>query len=85
MAVPIPGVPSGTRVKVRRAGYPIDPSLVGRTGIVVAASEYRPNRCVVALDVTGETHEFAPAELEVTDHFELPADRRAASARRALP
>lgn len=43
----------GTRVELVRGPFPLDPSMVGRTGLVVETDEYRPGRYGVQLD--GET------------------------------
>lgn len=85
MAVRIPLIERGARVRVRQGSLPIDPALVGLTGTVVGSSEYRAMRVDVALDQTRETRQFSPAELEVLDPFYLPADREDANKRRALP
>ena len=45
--------PSGTRVKLVRWSFPMDVSLVGRTGLIVETDEYRRGRYGVQLD--GET------------------------------
>lgn len=60
----------GTRVRVRRGRYPIDPAVVGRTGLVVGTDEYRPERYGVVLDGQSEQLEFHEDELEP-----LAADR----------
>ncbi|MGH7475196.1 MAG: hypothetical protein ACRELD_02810 [Longimicrobiales bacterium] len=86
MAVPIPLIPLGARVRVRPATLPLDPAYIGRAGTVIGASEYRPSRCDVALDGTGEIVQFSAAELDVLDApVLLPPERRAAGRRRALP
>ena len=54
----------GTRVQVRRGRYPIDPKLVGRTGLIVATDDYRPQRYGVVLDEETERREFNEDELE---------------------
>ena len=54
----------GTRVRVRRGRYPIDPRHVGRTGLIVATDDYRPQRYGVVLDEESERREFNEDELE---------------------
>jgi hypothetical protein len=54
----------GTRVRVRRGRYPIDPRLVGRTGLIVQTDDYRPGRYAVRLDDETEQREFTEDELE---------------------
>lgn len=56
--------PQGTRVRVRRGRYPLDPRLVGRTGLVVETDDYRPHRLGVVLDDESEQREFDESELE---------------------
>jgi hypothetical protein len=85
MTVPIPVVPAGARVRVRRGKLPVDPALLGRTGIVVEASEYRPQSYGVALDGETTVRVFATEELEVLAYDALPPERQEAKQRRALP
>jgi hypothetical protein len=54
----------GTRVRVRRGRYPIDPGVIGRTGLVVETDDYRPQRYGVVLDDETEQREFNEDELE---------------------
>lgn len=85
MAVPIPLLPEGTRVQVRRSILPQDPAITGRTGVVVQASEYRPHMIAVALDGDPEIRQFAPGELEVVERLALPPERERAKRLPALP
>jgi hypothetical protein len=85
MAVPIPILPEGTRVRVRRSIVPQDPSLTGRTGVVIRASEYTPHMLTVALDEASRIEHFTPGELEVLEILALPLERESAKRRRALP
>lgn len=85
MAIPWAAVPAGTRVKIKQGNFPQDPTLIGRTGVVVAASEYQTQSLGVALDDSTEVRYFAPGELEVTHAPALPPDREAAKQRRSLP
>lgn len=85
MAVAIPLVPPGARVKVKRGTLPIEASLIGRTGTVVGTTEYDPTHVDVAMDVTGEIRDFSPRELETLEPFELTADQQRASHRLARP
>lgn len=54
----------GTRIRVRRGRYPLDPRLVGRTGLILETDEYRPQRYGVVLDDESEQREFNEDELE---------------------
>ncbi len=85
MAIPWVPIPEGTRVKIKRGIFPLDPALVGRTGVVVGASEYQVQNVAVALDDSTQVHHFNPVELEVTTQPALPPEREAAKQRRALP
>lgn len=72
-------------MKVRRGSLPQDPSVHGRTGVVVIASEYRDNALGVVLDGESSTRYFTPGELEVVTQLPLPPERESAKGRRALP
>ena len=85
MSVPIALLPEGTRVRIRRASLPQDPAFTGRTGIVVAASEYRDNALGVVLDGDSVVRFFTPGELEVVSGLPAPPERESAKQRRALP
>ena len=85
MAISIPRIPEGTRVKVKRGSVPQDPTLTGRTGTVLVATEYRPNAIGVSLDGDPQLRYFMPDELEVTQELPLPPEREAAKRLRALP
>jgi len=85
MTVPIAVIPMGARVRVRRSQFPTDPSLLGRTGTVVEASEYNPARYGVALDGEPQVRVFALGELEIVQYEALPPERQQAKQRRALP
>jgi hypothetical protein len=85
MAIPWAPIPEGTRVKIKQSTLPQDPMLLGRTGVVVAASEYQTQNVGVALDESTEVRYFTPNELEITGMAALPPDREAAKQRRSLP
>lgn len=86
MAIPWAPIPEGARVRVKQtAQLPQDPRVLGRTGTVLDASEYRPESIGVVLDSFEEVRYFAPEELEVTSEMALPPDREEAKLRRALP
>jgi hypothetical protein len=86
MAIRIPPLPQGTRVRIRRAAVPQDPAITGRTGTVVASSEYYAHELGVVLDRDPTLRYFLPAELEIIDvPHPLLTDRQAARQRRALP
>ena len=54
----------GTRVRVRRGRFPIDPAFLGRTGLIVETDDYRPQRYGVVLDEESAQREFNEDELE---------------------
>lgn len=85
MAVAIPVIAEGTRVKVVRGPFPQDPALTGRTGVVVVSTEYSTNNIGVVLDGENAPRSFAPEELERTQALALPPERQAAKRLRALP
>ena len=58
----------GTRIRVRRGRFPMDPELIGRAGLIVETDDYRPQQYGVVLDDESETRAFAEDELEpITD------------------
>ena len=54
----------GLRIRVRRGRFPMDPELLGRTGLIVETDDYRPQRYGVVLDGEERQREFAEDELE---------------------
>lgn len=60
----------GTRVELTRGPFPMDPSMVGRTGLVVETDEYRPARYGVQLD--GETEVRDVHEDEIVPLMDEP-------------
>jgi hypothetical protein len=85
MSIPIAILPEGTRVKIRRGAMPQDPAVLGRTGVVLAASEYRDQALGVVLDGESATRYFTPGELEVVAQPALAPERETAKLRSALP
>jgi hypothetical protein len=85
MAISIPRIPEGTRVKVKRGQVPQDPALTGRNGTVLVATEYRPQAIGVLLDGEQQVRYFMLDELEATEELPLPPEREAAKRLRALP
>jgi hypothetical protein len=85
MAIPMAALPEGTRVKVKRGHLPQDPAALGRSGVVVSATEYRDEAVGVVLDGESTTRYFTPGELEVVEAVPLPPEREAAKQLRALP
>ncbi|MBI4544310.1 MAG: hypothetical protein HY703_03860 [Gemmatimonadetes bacterium] len=75
----------GTRVRIRPGPFPLDPAALGRTGVLVDSSEYRPHSYGVVLDGETEARYFTRAELETLQPWTLPAEREAAKRRPALP
>lgn len=79
-------IPVGARVQVRRGRFPMDPRLIGRSGLVVENSQYYAHKVSVTLDGEDEIRTFAPGELEVVDEpSALPADQAEARKRLARP
>lgn len=85
MTVPIAIIPMGARVRVKRGPMPADPALLGRTGMVVQASEYEPARYGVTLDGESQVRVFSLGELELVQFEALPPERQQAKQRRSLP
>jgi len=85
MGVTVPVIAQGARVEVQRGPFPTDPRLLGRSGRVVDASEYRAHKYGVVLDGESDARYFRPEELKVVEAPALPPEREAAKARRALP
>jgi hypothetical protein len=85
MAIPIASLPEGTRVRIRRGPLPQDPSMLGRSGVVVSATEYRDQSLGVVLDGESALRYFTPGELEVVAELPLPPERETAKGLRALP
>jgi hypothetical protein len=85
MAIRIPPLPEGTRVRVRRGGLPQEPGVAGRTGTVISASEYNAHELGVILDDESAMRWFTPAELEVTEAMPPVPEKITAKRRRALP
>ena len=53
----------GTRVRVQRGQFPLQPELIGREGMVVFTDPYRPGRYGVILDGESERRDFGEDEL----------------------
>lgn len=67
--------PWGARVRVRRARFPVDPSLVGSMGRVVRIFDDRPDLYGVVLDGETAVRQFFEEELEA-DGTEMPGSPR---------
>ncbi|MBW3553266.1 MAG: hypothetical protein KY466_07145 [Gemmatimonadetes bacterium] len=79
-------IPVGSRVKVRRGRFPMDPRLIGRPGLVMENSQYEPQKVAVVLDGETEIRTFAPGELDVVEGVAaLPPDHGEARKRLARP
>lgn len=85
MAVSIPLVPQGGRVRVQRGQWPLEQGVEGRSGTVTDASEYRAHRVGVVLDGEAAVRYFRPEEVAVLETPQLPPDGVEARRRRALP
>lgn len=64
MTLHAPVHPLGARVRVKQGRFPMDPALVGRTGIVIELDDYEPGRYGVVLDDEDRVRELAQDELE---------------------
>lgn len=62
--IPAPRFLQGTRIRVKRGRFPMDPDLVGRTGMVLATKDHRPGKYGVVLDEEDRVRDFAEDELE---------------------
>jgi len=78
-------LPEGARVRVVQGELPQAPSVTGRSGTVVASSEYRHNQVGVAIDGEAMVRYFMPTELVVTAEPAPPPERMAARERKPLP
>jgi hypothetical protein len=85
MAIPIASLPEGTRVRVQRSNLPQDPAIVGRTGVVVSATEYRDEAVGVVLDGESALRYFTPGELVVVSAVPPAPEREIAKRLSALP
>jgi hypothetical protein len=85
MAIRIAPLPEGTRVEVIRGAVPQDPVVTGKTGVVVSASEYRPNQVGVLIDGEQAVRFFLPDEVAVTGELPGPPERELAKQRKSLP
>lgn len=85
MAIRIPVLPEGTRIRIRRGSVPQEPGVTGRTGVVITATEYRDNAAGVVLDGESTVRYFMPGELEVVEAVPLPPERQGAKQLPALP
>jgi len=56
--------PRGTRVRVRKGRFPMDPALVGRTGLVLHPDPLVPDKLGVQLDGETRLRTFVEDELE---------------------
>lgn len=58
--------PQGTRVRIRRASFPMNPALEGRTGLVLRHDpRSRPPKVYVQLDGEEGVHALVDEELEL--------------------
>lgn len=55
--------PDGTRVHIKRGRLPIDPSTLGRVGVIVQRDERTSDKYAVQLDGESELRIFAEDEL----------------------
>ncbi|CAN5801198.1 hypothetical protein BH23GEM11_BH23GEM11_04570 [soil metagenome] len=56
--------PQGTRIRVRKGRFPMDPALPGRTGIVLHPDRLVPSKLGVQLDGETRLRTFVEDELE---------------------
>jgi hypothetical protein len=85
MAIEMARLPEGTRVRIRLGDLPLEDGIAGRTGVVIAASDYAARQLGVMLDGEHGVRMFVPAELEVIEHVPLAPERESAKKRPALP
>ncbi len=64
--VKVPLYPQGTRIRVRRGDYPLDPAMVGREGTVILLHRTRKRRYGIQLDGEDRIRAFDESELEAT-------------------
>lgn len=57
--------PAGTRVRIRQGSLPMDPSTVGRTGLIVQHERNTRDRYAVEIDGESTLRVFAEDEIEV--------------------
>jgi hypothetical protein len=57
--------PQGTRVRIRRGRFPLDPSILGRTGTVIVLYRVGGERYGIQLDGDSRIRVFTEDELEV--------------------
>lgn len=72
--VKIQTYPQGTRVRIREGSFPLDPSLVGRAGLVVHLRRYGGTSYGVQLDDESAVRVFDESELEPLGDAQDPAD-----------
>ena len=77
--VKVPLYPQGTRIRVRRGDYPLDPALVGREGTVILLHRTKKRRYGIQLDGEERIRAFDESELEPT---QVPASIDEAGAHR---
>lgn len=85
MAIPIASLPEGTRVRIQRSHLPQDPAILGRSGVVASATEYRDEAVGVVLDGESALRYFTPGELEVVGEVPAAPERETAKRLRGLP
>jgi hypothetical protein len=54
----------GARVRIKKGAFPMARDLIGKTGVVVELSDYRPGRYGVVLDAETKIRDFSEDELE---------------------
>ncbi|MDX1568731.1 MAG: hypothetical protein R3223_13070 [Longimicrobiales bacterium] len=65
--IPAPRFVQGTRVRIQRGSFPMDPDLLGRTGMVLDQKDDRPGKYGVVLDGEERLRDFAEDELELIE------------------
>lgn len=64
MTVPAFLFPQGSRVRIRKGRFPLDPADQGREGMVVHLDDYRPGYYGIVLDGESALRVFCEDELE---------------------
>jgi hypothetical protein len=66
--------PQGSVVRVRQGRFPMDPTIVGRTGLVVSVDDYRPEHYGVRLDDETALRDLLEDELELVESGSGPRE-----------
>lgn len=56
--------PEGTRVRIQKGSFPLEPAVIGRTGMVMNHDRANPHKVNVQLDGEEQLRTFMDFELE---------------------